>query len=385
MAARAAASHAARHSAEDDECKKKKHESAECKKKHEKRESVATSPEDDEIIHEVSAYKKRKWLRRTMTDVVSVSFSHRSLPGQNWVKQYYETPKVQVGVAGLIFGNFIVSATAAQILPEKGELADVVFYYFDWFFNAAFLIELLWNMYGNFFLSFWKSGWNVFDFFIVGVSVTSLVFPDLPGVGVLRLFRAFRVFRLFKRIKSLRLIIVGVVMSLEGVMNAFIVLLLFLMIWGIMGVDFFGDDFEEQYGSFYVASLTQFQILTLDSWASGVARPIMDKLGPFHAIFFITYVFINSIMMVNVVVAILLDKFVAAMKNMEDEDKEEAADKDEGPSPTIHDQSAYDDEEEEEADAETQLINHKLSSVSNYATELSSILSLALEKRGLTT
>lgn len=374
MAARAAASHAARHSAPAAE-------SAECKKKHEKKDPVATSPEDD-VIEEVSAYKKKKWLRKTMSDIVEVPFSDRSLPGQNWVKQYYETPKVQVGVAGLIFGNFIVSATAAQILPEKGELADVVFHYFDWFFNAAFLIELLWNMYGNFFLSFWKSGWNVFDFFIVGVSITSLVFPDLPGVGVLRLFRAFRVFRLFKRIKSLRLIIVGVIMSLEGVMNAFIVLLLFLMIWAIMGVDFFADDFEEQYGSFYVASLTQFQILTLDSWASGVARPIMEKLGPFHTIFFITYVFINSIMMVNVVVAILLDKFVAAMKEMEDEDKEAAADQDEEPSQT----SAFDDDEEEpEADAETQLIHHKLTSVSNYATELSSILSLALEKRGLTT
>ena len=36
-----------------------------------------------------------------------------------------------------------------------------------------------------------------------------MIFPDLPGFTVLRLFRAFRVFRLFKRIPSLQAIIVG--------------------------------------------------------------------------------------------------------------------------------------------------------------------------------
>jgi Ion transport protein. len=39
-----------------------------------------------------------------------------------------------------------------------------------------------------------------------------------------RLFRAFRVFRLFKRVESLRIIIEGVIASLPGVMNAFLVL-----------------------------------------------------------------------------------------------------------------------------------------------------------------
>jgi len=56
----------------------------------------------------------------------------------------------------------------------------------------------------------------------------ALVFTDLPGVSVLRLFRAFRVFRLFKRIKSLRVIIEGVFASLPGVFNAFIVLLILM-------------------------------------------------------------------------------------------------------------------------------------------------------------
>ena len=44
----------------------------------------------------------------------------------------------------------------------------------DIFFNAIFLVELLANLYGygGPVSAFWKSPWNVFDFFIVTVGVT---------------------------------------------------------------------------------------------------------------------------------------------------------------------------------------------------------------------
>jgi voltage-gated sodium channel len=374
MAARVAASHAATHN--------RQHRAHEAEHRRDfDRDS------NDEIVgahHLGERPPHGKFLARKMTDVITLNPKEMSLPCQANAKALYETPKVQLAVAGLIFGNFIVSACSAQILPEEGDVAFTVFYYFDWFFNGAFLIELLWNMYGNFFLSFWRSGWNVFDFFIVGVSITSLAFPELPGISVLRLFRAFRVFRLFKRVKSLRLIIVGVIMSLPGVMNAFIVLLLFMCIWAIMGVDFFGDDFVDEYGNFYVACLTHFQIMTLDSWASGVARPIMESLGPFHAIFFISYVFINSIMMVNVVVAILLEKFVAAMNAFENEDGEDLGERD-----TVSDLEPMSPESMSEQvpleieDEQTMLIREKLASMSNYSEEMSRILTLCVQERGL--
>jgi hypothetical protein len=85
------------------------------------------------------------------------------------------------------------------------------------------------------------SGWNIFDFVIVVISLMSLMLSDLPGISVLRLFRAFRVFRLFKRIPSLRMIIEGVLASLPGVFNAFLVLGILMGIWSIMGVEFYRD------------------------------------------------------------------------------------------------------------------------------------------------
>jgi len=245
-----------------------------------------------------------------------------ALPFQFEVARFYARDKVQIVVAGLIFGNFIVSAAAAQFPAAVGSAGEKVYFGFEVFFNVCFTVELIGNLYANFFCQFWRSAWNVFDFVIVIISIVSMVASNLPGVGVLRLFRAFRVFRLFKRIKSLKIIIEGVVRSLPGVFNAFAVLLLIMSIWAIMAVNFWKDDHPNEFGNFGLSLLTFFQIMTYDAWCSGVARElIMEAEGQavIVAFFFLMYVFINSIMMTNVVVAILLEKFIAAIEELSSE------------------------------------------------------------------
>jgi hypothetical protein len=111
---------------------------------------------------------------------------------------------------------------------------------FDRFFNIVFLIELLMNIYGSGgpFRRFWSSGWNVFDFFIVVIGVifmTGAIPPDNP-LSNLKMLRAFRVFRLFKRIKSLNKIVVALLRSLPGVFNAFVIMVIFMMIYAILAV-----------------------------------------------------------------------------------------------------------------------------------------------------
>lgn len=192
------------------------------------------------------------------------------LPRQHDVLMLYSADRCQIGVAALIIANFVISAIEAQIGEDA---APKVFSAFEWTFNILFGIELLINIYANFWCVFWKNGWNIFDVFIVGVSWMSLI-GGVPGITVLRLFRAFRAFRLFKRIESVRIIIVAVAASLPGVANAFVLLIIVMGIWGIMGVNFFRKDFPDLFGNFSVAMLTLFQVMTFDSWVSGVARPV---------------------------------------------------------------------------------------------------------------
>jgi len=239
---------------------------------------------------------------------------------QTKVRDLYLTPETQFSVAGLIFLNFVSEAVNAQMLPEDGSGAYRTFMVFEFIFNISFTIELVWNMYGSWFFPFWDSGWNWFDFIIVLISLLAMLFPALPGISVLRLFRAFRVFRLFKRIKSLKKIIEGVLGALPGVSQAFMVLGILMGIWSVIAVEFFRDHMPQEFGDFIKAMYTLFQIMTMDSWSSGIGRYlIFDSEMPLASVFFISYIFIAGIVMTNVVVAILLDKYLEAI----DKDKQE--------------------------------------------------------------
>lgn len=57
------------------------------------------------------------------------------------------------------------------------------------------------------------------------------------------------------------------------------------------------------------------QVLSGDSWASGVARSIFEpnQTDADVALFFVSFVLIGSVVLLNVVVAILLDEFIATV------------------------------------------------------------------------
>merc|ERR1712066_389716 len=66
------------------------------------------------------------------------------------------------------------------------------------------------------------------------------------------------------------------------------------------------------------AMLTMLQIMSFDSWCSGIARKVCLKYTPsfIPPIFFVTYVLISGLIMANVVLAILLDNFLIASKEV---------------------------------------------------------------------
>eukprot|EP00811_Abedinium_folium_P009286 NODE_18583_length_885_cov_20.984169.p1 GENE.NODE_18583_length_885_cov_20.984169~~NODE_18583_length_885_cov_20.984169.p1 ORF type:complete len:279 (-),score=74.34 NODE_18583_length_885_cov_20.984169:47-838(-) len=122
---------------------------------------------------------------------------------------------------------------------------------------------------------------------------------------------------------------------MPGVSQAFLVLGLINSIWSIMGVDFFGEYewLKPFYGNFSKASLTMLQVMTTDSWTA-IARPIVLDIHPIYSLYFVTYVFVNGVIMVNVVVAILLERFSSTMRDFDQEELEssERAGKSETPS-----------------------------------------------------
>lgn len=238
-----------------------------------------------------------------------------TLPHQKAVLEVYTSDRCQVLLAILIFANFLVTAAEKQVGKNTDDYG--IFGQFEWFFTVIFALELLFNMYGNWFFQFYHSAWNWFDLTVVSVSLISLAVDALPGISILRLLRAFRVFRLFKRLESLRRIVVALESSIPGCLNAFGILIIISAIYSILGVEFFEDvEFASDYpyyNTFLNAMLTQFQVMSGDSWAENIARPCMKHydVGFYAAMFFVSYILIADLLLVNVVVAVLMEKFCA--------------------------------------------------------------------------
>jgi len=273
---------------------------------------------------------------------MAAEFRNQALPKQEAVARFYNTVQIQVGVAVLIGANFLTNIIEKEIDP-RGTKHLEVFAAFNYFYNIAFTIELIVNLYGHWWTAFWKSGWNVFDAVVVSIGLVNMMELPLPAAfGMLRMMRAFRVFRLFKRVKSLNKIIVAIVHAIPGVSNAFLILGIVMSIYAILAVELWTHMAEdcleeleetgltrwqtprgkcwgpEYFGTFLRSLYTFFQVLTGESWSEMVARPAvwfhydtpLKAVG--GALFFVSYVIITGFMLINVVVAVLLDKMSAA-------------------------------------------------------------------------
>jgi len=285
-------------------------------------------------IHPVSPRPLPQKRRNSLPDEVFTGFWKY----QRRVALAYLHVRSQLAVAALITGNFMVNIFEKWIDPT-GEKHKDVWRGTDLFFNLIFLFELLVNMYGFWFIRFWTSAWNIFDTVVVSIGVLDVFQVPLPGpLSLLRMMRAFRVFRLFKRVKSLKKILDSLAHALPSHVNSFGILFLVMCIYAILAVDFFmnfgvdgyyvnnlkesvevttgrGLTFGYDYfGNFGLSLFTMFQVITGDSRSEAVARPMVHGDDGFLAfgsvLYFISFQLVCGVVLINVTIAILLEKMV---------------------------------------------------------------------------
>ena len=145
---------------------------------------------------------------------------------------------------------------------------STLFWQTDLFFTVVFSIELFFNILSHSFAQFWDDGWNLFDLIVVSISVVSVCVSTQGANAVrsVRLVRAFRVMRLFGRLKNVRKIISAIGRSVGPVCNAFVIVLLIVAIYAIMGVQLFRQWNQEAFGNFGRAMYTMFSVTTMDGW-----------------------------------------------------------------------------------------------------------------------
>lgn len=92
--------------------------------------------------------------------------------------------------------------------------------------------------------------WNILDCFVVAASLLDLGFQlakidmtQLSALKALRIFRAFRPLRVISKNEGMKLVVNALLVSIPSMTNVLIVCALIILIFAIMGVNFFKGAF----------------------------------------------------------------------------------------------------------------------------------------------
>ena len=74
----------------------------------------------------------------------------------------------------------------------------------------------------------------------------------------------------------------------------------------VMATKLFGERFPEWFGSIAESAYTLFQVMTLESWSMGIARPVLE-VYPYAWAFFIPFILIATFTMLNLFIAVIVN------------------------------------------------------------------------------
>lgn len=214
--------------------------------------------------------------------------------GARWV----ESTRVQSVIVSLILLNAVVLGleTDASLLARFGFWLELV----DGLCLFAFVVELGMKL-AVYRSLFWRSGWNWFDAFVVGVAL-------VPGAGawaVLRSLRVLRVMRLLTVMPQLRKVVAAFLHAIPGLSGVMAVMAVFIYTAGVLATMLFGGTHPQWFGSLGKSLYSLFQIMTLESWSMGIVRPVMEQ-HPQAWAFFVPFIILATFTILNLFIGIIV-------------------------------------------------------------------------------
>ena len=230
------------------------------------------------------------------------------------VAAYLDRSFMRNGIMVVIIFNAIILGleTSDKVMAVAGDLILTL----DRFCLIVFIVEILAKLFAHR-LKFFKSGWNVFDFVIVGIALV----PAAQSLSVLRALRILRVLRLISATPSLRRVVEGFLTALPGMGSVFMLMSLIFYIGAVMATKLFGDAFPQWFGSLGGSAYSLFQIMTLESWSMGIVRPVMEEF-PYAWAFFVPFIMVTTFAVVNLLVGLIVN----SMQDAHHEEANEATD-----------------------------------------------------------
>uniref|UniRef100_A0A3B4EF08 Sodium channel protein n=1 Tax=Pygocentrus nattereri TaxID=42514 RepID=A0A3B4EF08_PYGNA len=228
---------------------------------------------------------------------------------------------------------------------EQSESQEAILHWINVIFIALFTMECALKMI-SLRQYFFTVGWNIFDFVvvilsIVGTCVSGVIeyFVSPTLLRVIRLARIGRILRLIKGARGIRTLLFALMMSLPALFNIGLLLFLVMFIYAIFGMSNFayvkkeaGIDDMFNFETFGNSMICLFQITTSAGWDS-LLSPILNTVPPdcdptkehpgskvkgdcgspaVGIIFFVSYIIICFLIVVNMYIAVILENFSVA-------------------------------------------------------------------------
>ena len=218
---------------------------------------------------------------------------------QRAVQKLVEDPRFLKFIMTLIILTAIVLGleTSKGVMSQWGHVLEFI----NQAFLAVFVVELALRIFA-WRLRFFKDAWSIFDLIVVGIALV----PASGPLSILRALRVLRVLRLVSAVPAMRRVVTTLLGALPGLGSIAILLSLFYYVFAVIATKIFGDTFPDWFGTLGQSLYTLFQVMTLESWSMGIARPVMEAF-PYAWVFFIPFILIATFTMLNLFIAIIVN------------------------------------------------------------------------------
>jgi len=220
------------------------------------------------------------------------------------IDTFLNLPFVTNAILVVILFNAVVLGleTSEPVMAAAGPLVTAL----DTACLAVFVVELALKLFARR-LAFFRSGWNLFDFVIVGIALV----PATQGFSVLRALRILRLLRVVSVAPTLRRVVEGFVRALPGMGSVFLLMGVIFYIGAVMATKLFGAAFPDWFGDLGLSAYTLFQVMTLESWSMGIVRPVME-VYPQAWLFFVPFIMVTTFAVVNLLVGLIVNSMQEA-------------------------------------------------------------------------
>ena len=217
-------------------------------------------------------------------------------------------------ISGVIIVNAVCLAilTMPNLSPETLALANNI----DLVAYGIYVLELLLRLvsYGKKPWRYFKEGWNVFDFVVIGLT------PFFQGqTAVIRLLRLMRLVRIFRFLPEVRILSASIVKSIPPLLSMSVLISMMLFLYGMAGHYAFGAEAPQSWGNIGLSMKSLFILLTLENFPIYLEEAML--ISPLAIPFFLSYVFLIVFTVLNVLIGIVLN----AMDEARAEDRTQRA------------------------------------------------------------